>query len=138
MNIQPILLPVFVEVGLVFVLRGLLARSRMAAFPLGRDRRTIASNAEAFAPQARPDAHAHQCAMPVLFPAAAMLAIVVRQASTAVVMIGSRFVAARPRQAVVHGTINNVWSGGLLLFAGAIFTPVLSALIASCMLLGSL
>jgi hypothetical protein len=140
MTIQSILLPAFVQVLLIFILLALMARSRLAALKSGLKPGHVAMNTEAFPPKARQyaNAYANQFEMPVLFFVAVVLAIVVRQAGTAFVVIEWLFVAARIGQAFVHVTSNNLSLRGPLFMASALFALVLWILIASGVLLGTL
>jgi hypothetical protein len=122
MSIQSVVLPVFVEVLLVFVLLGMMARSRMAALGQGLAKSDIALDPEAFPPRARQFANAYnnQFEMPVLFFVAVVLGIQLRQAGTLFVCLEWLFVAARIAQAGVHVTTNDVGLRGPLFLLGAL------------------
>ena len=127
MTIPTILLPVFIEVGLVFVLLGLMAVSRRGAIQHGIRPRDIALGSEAFPAQTRQigNCYANQFEMPLLFIAALILAIVIRQAGTLFVLIEWLFVIARIAHAFVHTTSNNLTLRGPLFLASAVATALL-------------
>lgn len=138
MTIPAILLPVFIEVGLVFVLLGFLAKSRTTAMRHGTRPRDITLSNEAFPTQTRQIAncYANQFEMPVLFIAAVILAIVIRQAGTVFVLIEWLFVIARIGHAVVHTTSNNLTLRSPLFLASAIATALLWLILALGVLFG--
>jgi hypothetical protein len=127
MSIQSVFLPAFVEVLLIFVLLGLMAQSRMAAFKGGLAKHDIVLDSKAYPAKSRQFANAYgnQFEMPVLF----FIAVVLRQAGTLFVLIEWLFVAARIGQAVVHVTSNNVDLRGPLFLISAVCVLVLWVLI---------
>jgi hypothetical protein len=133
MTIQSILLPVFVEVGLIFVLLALLIIGRQGG-------RGPAASKEVYPAKARlyADSYANQFEMPVLFFAAVILAIVVRQAGTLFVLAEWIFAVARIAHAFVHVTSNNRSLRGPLFAVSAACVLVLWLLIASGVLIGTL
>jgi hypothetical protein len=139
MSVQSILLPVFAEVGLIFVLLALMVKSRAEARKAGLAPRETALSGEAYPPKARQfaNAYANQFEIPVLFFVAVVLAIVVRQAGTLFVAIEWLFVAARIAHAFVHVTSNKVTLRGPLFAVSAACTLVLWLLIASGVLVGT-
>jgi hypothetical protein len=118
----------------------LMVNSRLGARAAGvRASETALSN-DAYPAQARQyaNAYANQFEMPVLFFAAVILAIVVRQTSTLFVLVEWLFAAARIAHAFVHVTSNNVAIRGPLFFVSAVCVLVLWILIASGVLVGTL
>ncbi|WP_158811527.1 MAPEG family protein [Beijerinckia sp. L45] len=138
MTIPTILLPVFIEVTLVFVLLGFMAKSRADAMNAGTRPHDIALSSDAFPRQTRQisNCYANQFEMPLLFIAAVILAIVIRQAGTLFVLIEWLFVIARIGHAVVHTTSNNLSLRGPLFLASAVATALLWLILALGVLFG--
>jgi hypothetical protein len=138
MTIPSILLPVFVEVALVFILLGLMARSRMDALNTGVRARDIALSSDGFPARSRQisNCYTNQFEMPLLFIAAVILAIVVHHAGTLFVLVEWLFVIARVAHALVHTTSNNVAIRGPLFLASAVATALLWLLLALGVLFG--
>ena len=132
MSIQSVLLPVLVEVALVFVLLGLLIGVRNVAM---RDRRLagaeIALSDEAFPARARQvsNCFANQFEMPVLFFLAVIFGIVLHQTGWLFVLCEWLFVACRIAHAAVHTTSNVVRVRGLLFLGSTIATALMWLLI---------
>jgi hypothetical protein len=127
MTIPSILLPVFVEVALIFVLLGLMAKSRMDAMKGGVSHRDIALSTEAYPATTRQisNCYGNQFEMPMLFISAVIIGIVVRQAGTIFVLVEWLFVIARIGHAFVHTTSNNLTLRGPLFLASAICVALL-------------
>jgi len=122
MPIQFILLPLFVEVVLTFVLLFWLAPLRRGAFKSG----TVRENDIALGQKAWPQ-HVQQIAncfdnqfqLPMLFYVLTILAIITRHADLLFVVMAWIFVLARLAHAFVHTTSNRVLVRGGLYGVGA-------------------
>ena len=131
MSIQAVLMPVLIQVGLVFVLLGFLAKARMEALH-GRVRaRDIALSGEGFPAPARQVAnvYANQFEMPVLFFSAVIFGIVLHQTGWLFVLCEWFFVACRIGQAYVHATSNEVSIRGRWFLGSAVATALMWLLI---------
>ena len=139
MSLQSVCLPLFIEVALIFVLLGLMAQSRNAAFKAGLRPRDVALGSEAYPAKARQfaNAYANQFEMPVLFFVAVVLGLVVHRAGTLFVILEWVFVAARIGQAFVHTTSNTVPLRGGFFLASACSTALLWVLLALGVLVGA-
>ena len=131
MSIQSVLLPVLVQVALVFVLLGAMAKTRRDAMRAGVRERDIALSDAAWPARAKQFAncYANQFEMPVLFMLAVIFAIVLHQAGTLFVILEWLFVALRLGHAFVHTTGNKVSVRGLLFIGSAAATALLWLLI---------
>ena len=132
MSIQSVLLPVLVEVALVFVLLGLLAGARRAAMRAhGITGHDIALDDAAMPARARQIAncYANQFEMPVLFFLAVIFGIVLHQTGWLFVLIEWAFVACRIVHAVIHTGANVVQLRGLAFLGSAAATALLWTLI---------
>ena len=132
MSIQSVLLPVLVQVALVFVLLGLLARARTAGLrALGLTGRDIALGDEAMPVRARQIAncYANQFEMPVLFLLAAIFGIVLHQTGWLFVLLEWVFVACRIAHALIHTGANDVRLRGPVFLGSAVATALLWVLI---------
>ena len=100
--------------------------------------RDIALSSDAFPAQTRQigNCYSNQFEMPLLFIAAVILAIVIRQAGTLFVLIEWLFVIARIGHAVVHTTSNNLTLRGPLFLASAVATALLWLILALGVLFG--
>ncbi len=132
MSIQSVLLPVLVEVLLIFVLLGFLAKTRRDAMAAGVRERDIALSDAAWPTRPRQIAncYANQFEMPVLFMLAVIFGIVLHQAGVLFVLVEWLFVALRLAHAFVHTTSNKVSVRGLLFIGSAAATALLWLLIA--------
>ncbi|MDB5589596.1 MAPEG family protein [Enterovirga sp.] len=111
MSLQAILLPVFVQVALVFALLVLMGARRFGAVKARAVQRSdvILGQKSWPAPaQAASNAFSNQFELPVLFFALVPLAVVTRKADLLFVVLSWVFVAARIAQAAVYVTTNNV------------------------------
>ena len=126
MSIQSVLLPVLVQVALVFALLGAVAKTRRDAMTGGVRERDIALSDAAWPARSRQFAncYANQFEMPVLFMLAVVFAIVLHQAGTLFVLLEWLFVALRLAHAFVHTTGNKVSIRGPL-FIGSAAAPAL-------------
>lgn len=122
MSIQAVLLPVFVQVFLTWIIGFMLAARRGAAFKSGTKYRDIALH-EPNWPQPALQAQysfANQFELPVLFYVVMILAIITRHADLVLVILAWVFVAARIAQASVHLTSNYVPYRGLFFGIGGL------------------
>ncbi len=131
MSISTILLPVFVQVVLIFALLGALAKTRQDAMRAGLREQDIALSDAAMPARPRQIAncYANQFEMPVLFLLAVIFGIVLHQAGTLFVLLEWLFVLLRLGHAFVHTTTNKVSQRGLLFIASAAVTGLLWLLI---------
>lgn len=115
MLVQAILLPLFVQVLLVFVVGILMAKRRNDAFLSGTHFRDIAlrePNWPKPALQAQ-YAYANLFEMPVLFYVVVILAIITRHADMIMVVLAWIYVVFRYLQAYIHVTSNQVKYRGM-------------------------
>ncbi len=111
MSVTAILLPVFVQVGLTFVLLFWMGRSRLAHIRAGEVRvKDIALGERNWPARAQQVANSYQSQfeLPVLFYALVAFAIMTRKADVAMVVMAWMFVAARLVHAYIHTTSNKV------------------------------
>jgi hypothetical protein len=111
MSIPAILAPVFVQVGLTFVLLFWMGRARVAALKAGEVRmRDIALAQRAWPERVTQigNAFSNQFETPVLFYALVALALVTRKADLLFVAMSWLWVVARLAHAYVHATTNMV------------------------------
>ncbi len=139
MSVASILLPVFAEVFLIFVLVAALVKSRVDAKKAGVQDRDIALGPEAYPVQARQisNAYANSFEMPTLFFVAVILGLIVHRAGTLFVVVEWLFVAARIGQALIHTTTNQVPVRGLFFLGSVVATAFLWLLIAVGVLFGA-
>ena len=122
MSIQAVLLPVFVQVFLTWIVGLLMAGRRAAAFQAGTHYRDIAlrePNWPTPALQAQ-YSFANQFELPVLFYVLMILAIITRHADLLLVVFAWVFVVARIAQAYVHVTSNYVPYRGMFFAIGGL------------------
>lgn len=122
MPIQFVLLPLFVEVILTFVLLFSLAPMRRGAFKSGQVREAdIAMGQKAWPPRVQQLANCfdNQFQLPVLFYVLTILAIITRHADVIFLVLAWIFVLARLAHAYVHVTSNRVMVRGGLYGVGA-------------------
>ena len=134
MTIRDVLLPLFVEVILTFVLLFWMAYLRTSAVASGStNTRDIALREPKWPAGATQVANAfhNQLELPILFYVLAILAWDTHHAGTVFVALAWLFVILRVIQAVVHVTDNHVRRRGLAFILGAI---VLAIMWASCMM----
>lgn len=111
MPISSVLLPVFVQVVLVSVLGGLLAKRRYESVQSKQVRRSEVSLGERNWPartQAASNAFSHQFELPVLYFALVPLALITRKADLLFVILSWAFVLSRVAHAIVYVTTNHV------------------------------
>ncbi|MBN9048053.1 MAG: MAPEG family protein [Rhizobiales bacterium] len=122
MSIQAVLLPVFVQVFLTWIVGFTLAARRTAAFKSGTKYRDIALREPNWPQPALQAQYAfgNQFELPVLFYVVMILAIITRHADLVLVILAWVFVAMRIAQAYVHVTSNYVPYRGLFFGIGAL------------------
>jgi len=139
MSIQAVLLPLFVEVVLTFVLLFWMAGLRTAAFASGAvEPRDIALREPNWPPRATQIANAfhNQLEVPILFYVLTILAWVTRHADLAFVVMAWIFVASRLVHAFIHTTDNFVRRRGLAYIVGVIVLALMWAIFMTRILLG--
>jgi hypothetical protein len=123
MTIQAVLLPLFVEVVLTFVLLCCMAYARTEAFKRGAVRPADIALRQPNWPQ-RPtqlgNSFLNQFELPVLFYVLTILAWITRHADLLFVILAWVFVASRLVQAYIHVTHNDVRQRGTAFIVGAI------------------
>jgi hypothetical protein len=131
MSLQAVLLPLFVEVILTFVLMLRMGALRRADYSSGvvkaddialREPRWPARTTQAA------NAYANQFELPVLFYVLTILAWVTRHAGIVFVVLAWIFVICRVLQAYVHVTSNVVRYRGLFFSVGAVVLMIMWAL----------
>ena len=131
MSIQSVLLPVLIQVALVFVLLGFMAKTRTDAMSAGVRKTDIALSDAAFPTRARQvsNCYSNQFEMPVLYFLAVIFGIVLHQTGLLFVLLEWIFVAFRIGHAFVHTTSNDVGLRGPLFLGSAVATALLWLLI---------
>jgi hypothetical protein len=128
MTVQMILLPLFMQVLLTFVLLFAMARFRMGDFKSGVARPENISLREAnWSPRTLQFAYSfnNQFELPVLFYVLTILAYVTHLAGLVFVVLAWIFVICRYAQAFVHVTSNKVRVRGLFFILSAIVLAVM-------------
>ena len=123
MSVAAILAPVFVQVGLTFVLLVLTGRARFAAVRAGDVRiGNIALGERAWPPRVLQVANAfhNQLELPVLFYALVAFAILTRKADLLFVVMAWLYVGTRIAHAWVYATTNPVLLRFRIFLAGAV------------------
>jgi hypothetical protein len=139
MSVQAVLLPLFVEVILTFVLLFWMARLRTAAFASGAVKsRDIALREPNWPPRAMQIGNAfhNQLEVPILFYVLTILAWVTRQADLVFVIMAWIFVAARLVHAFIHTTHNRVRQRGLAYIVGVIVLALMWLIFMARILIG--
>ncbi|WP_445500551.1 MAPEG family protein [Microvirga sp. G4-2] len=111
MSITAVLLPVFVQVGLTFVLLLWLGRSRVASLKAGEVKMGDIALGERNWPKRLlqiQNAYHNQFELPVLFYVLVVLALITRKADMVFVVLAWMFVASRLVHAYIHTTSNKV------------------------------
>ena len=131
MSIQSVLLPVLLQVALVFVLLGLMAKSRLAAINGGVRKQDIALSPDAFPARSKQisNCYSNQFEMPMLFLFAVVFGIVLHQTGWLFVLLEWIFVLCRLGHAFVHTTSNDVSIRGPLFLGSAICVALMWLLI---------
>jgi hypothetical protein len=128
MSIQAILLPLFVEVILTFVLLYWMAYVRTRAIRIGEIK---AQNIALREPNWPPgitqvgNAYHNQLELPVLFYVLTILSLVTRHADLLFVVLAWIFVASRIVHAYIHVTDNNVNRRGPIFGLGALVLTIM-------------
>ncbi|PVE23137.1 hypothetical protein DC522_17420 [Microvirga sp. KLBC 81] len=126
MNITAVLLPVFVQVGLTFVLLLWLGRLRVGALKAGEVRMCDIALGERNWPKRAlqfQNAFHNQFEVPVLFYVLVVLALITRKADMLFVVMSWMFVTSRLVHAAIHTTSNKViwrfqaFAAGVLILA---------------------
>lgn len=131
MTLQSVLLPLFVEVVLTFVLMVGMMYNRTTSLGRGETRLDqIALREPNWPPRAQQFAYAfgNQFELPVLFYVLTILVIVTRKADLLFVVLAWLFVLFRILQAWVHVTNNNVRYRGAFYGVGAVVLMVMWAI----------
>lgn len=111
MSAPSILLPVFVQVALMFVLLMWLGRARLASLNRGETRVSdIALGENNWPPQAQQISNCfnNQFQLPMLFFVLVILALFLRKADLVFVILSWVFVLSRIGHVAIHTTSNNV------------------------------
>ena len=128
MSIQAVLLPLFVEVALTFVLLYWMAYVRTRAIRIGEIK---AQNIALREPNWPPgitqvgNAYHNQLELPVLFYVLTILSLVTRHADLLFVVLAWIFVASRIVHAYIHVTDNNVNRRGPIFGMGALVLTIM-------------
>ena len=139
MSIQAVLLPLFVEVVLTFVLLYWTAYLRTSALQAGEVRLgDIALRQPNWPVRATQVANAfhNQLELPILFYVLTILAWITRHADLLFVVLAWVFVLSRLVQAYIHVTDNDVRRRGLAFIVGAIVLTLMWAIFMIRILLG--
>jgi len=131
MSIQAVLLPLFVQVILTFVLGFWAARVRVAAVLSGAARARDIALREPNWP--RPVlqvvyAYQNQLELPLLFYVLTILAWITHHADLVFVLLGWVFVVLRVMHAFIHVTSNHLRRRATLFIAGAVLLAVMWAI----------
>jgi hypothetical protein len=128
MSIQAVLLPLFVQVALTFVLLYWMAYVRTRAIRIGEIK---AQNIALREPNWPPgitqvgNAYHNQLELPVLFYVLTILSLVTRHADLLFVVLAWIFVASRVVHAYIHVTDNNVNRRGPIFGLGALVLTIM-------------
>jgi hypothetical protein len=128
MSIQAVLLPLFVEVALTFVLLFWMAYGRTRAIRVGELKmRDIALREPNWPPGITQvgNAYHNQLELPVLFYVLTILSLVTRHADLLFVVLAWIFVASRVVHAYIHVTDNNVNRRGPMFGLGAFVLTIM-------------
>jgi hypothetical protein len=128
MSITSVLLPVFVQVGLTFVLLLWLGRSRAATLRAGEVKMGDIALGERNWPKRLlqiQNAYQNQFELPVLFYALVTLALLTRKADLVFVVLAWMFVASRLVHAFIHTTSNRVSRRFQAFVAGVLILAVM-------------
>jgi hypothetical protein len=139
MSIQAVLLPLFVEVTLTFVLLYWMAYMRVAALQAGEIRPgDIALREPNWPPRMTQIANAfqNQLEVPLLFYVLTILAWITRHADLVFVVLAWVFVASRLVHAYIHVTSNDVRRRGPAFGVGALVLTIMWAIFMIRILLG--
>jgi hypothetical protein len=139
MSIQAVLLPLFVEVALTFVLLYWMAYQRTSALNAGEiEPRNVALREPNWPPHMAKVANAYhnQLELPLLFYVLTILALITRHADLVFVVLAWIFVASRLVHAYIHVTSNDVRRRGPVFGVGALVLTIMWAIFMIRILLG--
>lgn len=139
MSLQAVLLPLFVQVGLTFVLMLWMSFVRTSSITRGQIKmRDIALGQPAWTEPATKVSNAfrNQFELPVLFYVLVVLAIIARKADFLFVVMSWIFVISRIFHAAIHTSSNNVPQRFYAFAVGAIVLLVMWIIFAVRVLLG--
>jgi hypothetical protein len=128
MSIEAVLLPLFVQVALTFVLLFWMAYGRTRAIRVGEIKmRDIALREPNWPPGITQvgNAYHNQLELPVLFYVLTILSLVTRHADLLFVVLAWIFVASRVVHAYIHVTDNNVNRRGPMFGLGALVLTIM-------------
>ena len=110
MSVAAILLPLFIQVGLTFVLLFILGPLRVRAVTSGETGPDVALDSNAYPARSRQVSNAlrNQFELPVLFYVLTVLALITRKADLLFVVLAWVFVASRIVHAAIHITSNTL------------------------------
>ena len=139
MSIQAVLLPLFVEVVLTFVLLYWMAYNRTSLLRAGEIKsRDVALREPNWPPRLTQISNAfhNQLELPLLFYVLTILALMTRHADLLFVMLAWIFVVSRLVHAYIHVTSNDVRQRGPLFGLGALVLTIMWAIFMIRILLG--
>jgi hypothetical protein len=139
MSIQAVLLPLFVEVLLTFVLLYWMAFHRTSALQAGEiNPRNVALREPNWPPHMAQvgNAFQNQLELPVLFYVLTILSVITRHADLLFVVLAWVFVVSRLVHAYVHVTSNDVRQRGPAWGVGALVLTIMWAIFMIRILLG--
>jgi hypothetical protein len=139
MSIQAVLLPLFVEVALTFVLLYWMAYQRTSALNAGEiEPRNVALREPNWPQRMTQVANAfqNQLELPVLFYVLTILSLMTRHADLVFVLLAWVFVVCRVVHAYIHVTSNDIRRRGLAFGVGALVLTIMWAIFMIRILLG--
>ena len=139
MSIQAVLLPLFVEVVLTFVLLYWMAYQRTSALNAGEiNARDVDLRQPNWPPRMAQVANAfqNQLELPVLFYVLTVLSLMTRHADLLFVLLAWVFVVCRVVHAYIHVTSNDIRRRGLAFGVGALVLTIMWAIFMIRILLG--
>jgi len=139
MSMRDVLLPLFVQVSLTFVLLFWMAAVRTRAFAHGLKPADIALRQPNWPPEVSKIANAfhNQLEVPLLFYVLTILAWDTHHAGTLFVTLAWLFVALRVVHTIIHVTTNQVRQRGLAYIAGVIVLALMWGLYMLDILIGT-
>ncbi len=111
MTVTDFLLPVFVEVLLIFVLMGLMGRARLGSLARGEVKpQDVALDNRNYGPRGRQfgNSFSNQFELPTLFFALIAFILITRVGDTLLLVLAWIFVLSRIGHAFIHATSNDV------------------------------
>jgi hypothetical protein len=133
MTVQAVLLPIFVQVGLTFILMLWMGRVRLAAIRAGEVKiNDIALRQPVWPQRATQVANTfhNQLELPILFYALVALALITRKADLLFVVLSWMFVATRIVHAFVYTTSNDIRRRFAIFLVGALVLLLMWAIFA--------